>query len=491
VASRFALFGPITNSGTVNLTNATIALYNGNGTAYLGGINNQGAIDFYGASGDQIASFEQDEYLINQGTINEEAGTGTTSIAANVGVLMGTYNAALGTTIDFGGGFANDPLTVGAPPTLNGPGQYDFTSGYLLLTEDAITNLTLEYGTLELGPAFQQGGAITNLTLDGTTLVGTNQVSGTLTATNSQFSGVLTINSGGVLNESGASIAATGSLTVQGGGLLNVASRFSVFGPLTNAGTINLTNATISVYNANGPLYEGGINNQGAIYFYGAAGDQVTSVEGNEYLINQGTISQRPGTGNSSVDAAIFTDPGTVDSQGGTLTLTSVNSVNLQSSSVLNFGLNSPTDYGMIAIDVNVALSGTVSANFNNDFVPAKGDAFNVLSYPSFSGGFARTNLPAGTTGQGIYSSNMFTLEITGSGTGATNQPILTIARVSTSTVAVSWSTAAGNFNLQTATILPSESWSTITSGITTVGANYVLTTPVSGEPAFFRLQSQ
>ena len=142
-----------------------------------------------------------------------------------LGALAGTYNAALGTTIQFSGGnTAANPLTVGTLPVLNGPGQYQFTGGYLLLTENAIPNLRLVGGTLELGPAFQQGGAITNLTLDGTTLPGTNQVSGTLTVTNSAITGALTVNSGGVLNEFGVTVNATGWLTVEGGGSLNVFS---------------------------------------------------------------------------------------------------------------------------------------------------------------------------------------------------------------------------------------------------------------------------
>jgi hypothetical protein len=488
VASRFDVFGPLTNAGTINLTNAQLAFYNDNSATYDGGIDNQGEINFYGANGDQIDAAFGDEYMINQGTVNEEAGAGISSIAAFTGALTGIYNAAVGTTIQFTGGTAGNPLAVGTPPVLNGPGQYQFTSGYLLLTVNAIPNLSLTGGTLELGPGFQQGGAITNLTLDGIVLgAETNQVSGTLTATNSTISGALTVNSGGVLNEYGGTLAVTGLLTVESGGSLNVASRFDVFGPLTNAGTINLTNAELALYNNNSATYHGGIYNQGEINFYGASGDQIDTTFGDEYVINQGTISQRPGTGNSAINAAVFTDPGTVDSQEGTLALSSVS---LQSSSVLNFGLNSPTDYGIIALNTSVVLSGTISANLNNNFVPANGDTFNVLSYPSFSGSFAHTNLPVGTTGQGIYGSTVFSLLITGTST-PTNRPVLTIERVNANTVVILWPTAAGDFNLQTGTTLSPGNWSTIISGITTVGANYVLTNMVKGEAAFFRLQSQ
>ena len=86
------------------------------------------------------------------------------------GVLMGTYNAAAGTTLIFDGGWVNAPVTAGTPPVLNGPGQYQFGSGYLLLNNETIPNLTLTSGTLELGTMFDQDGAITNLTLDGISL---------------------------------------------------------------------------------------------------------------------------------------------------------------------------------------------------------------------------------------------------------------------------------------------------------------------------------
>ena len=489
VASTVSLYGPLTNAGTINLTNAAFYLYNDNGVTWAGGIDNQGEINFYGASGGHIYSYGSGyEYLINQGTVNEQADAGTSTINAYEGVLTGIYNAALGTTLQFIGGSASNPLTVGMPPVLNGPGQYEFTLGYLLLTEDGIANLALTGGTLELGAAFQ-GGAITNLTLDGVTLgAGSYRVKGTLTTTNSTLNGAITVSSGGVLDAFGGTLEPAGSLTVQGGGVLNVASTFYLQGPLTNAGTINLTNAAFYLYNNNGVNWAGGIANQGEINFYGLSGDNVYHDGGGYgYLINQGTVSQRPGTGNSSIDVAVFTDPGTLDSQEGTLTL---NNVSLQSSSVLNVGLNSSTDYGRFALLASAVLNGVFSANLNNGFVPATGDTFNVLSYPSYSGGFANINLPANAPGKGIYGPTVFSLVFTGTGT-TTNEPVLTIERVSANAVVVLWPTAAGNFDLQTTTNLSSGSWSNIASGITTAGADYVFTNEVNGKAAFFRLQSQ
>ena len=321
VASTFALEGPLTNAGTINLTNAAFYIYNNNGINWSGGIDNQGVLNFYGASGDAISSYGGGyEYLINGGTVNEQPGTGASTINVYLGGLAGTYDAALGTTIKFIGGSASNPLTVGTPPVLNGPGQYQFTSGYLLLTVDAIANLTLAGGTLELGPGFQQGGAITNLTLDGITLgAGTYQVNGTLIATNSVLNGAITVKSGAVLDEFGGTLDPTGSLTIEGGGVLNVASTFSLEGPLTNAGTINLTNAAFYIYNNNGINWSGGIDNQGVLNFYGASGDAISSYGGGyEYLINGGTVNEQPGTGASTINVYLGGLAGTYDAALGT-----------------------------------------------------------------------------------------------------------------------------------------------------------------------------
>ncbi len=489
VSSTFNLYGPLTNNGTVNLTNAGFSIYNNNTSALQGGIDNNGAINFYGISGGHINSEGYGyEYLINQGTINEETGAGNSAIYGLLDALTGTYNAALGTVIQFtGGSTAGDPLTVGAPPVLNGPGQYEFVGSYLLLTENVIPNLALIGGTLELGPVFQQGGAITNLTLDGMSLApATTQVNGTLTMTNSIINGAITVNDGGVLDGTSVTLAATGSLTIGSGGTLGVFSSWSLYGPLTNNGTINMTNAIFSIFNNNTASLDGGIDNNGEINFYGISGDHITSEGyGYEYLTNQGTISQRPGTGSSSIYVGLFTDPGTLDTQEGTL---SVNTVALQSSSVLNFGLNSLTDFGNITFGTSVTLNGTVSANLNNGLSLTTGDTFKVLSYPSFTGIFTQTNLPAGYLGEGVYSATAFNLLITGIGTPP-SRPILTIERIGASTMTVSWPAAAGNFNLQTSPTLHSGSWTDVTSGITTIGANFVLTTTVGNEAAFFRLQ--
>jgi uncharacterized repeat protein (TIGR03803 family) len=68
--------------------------------------------------------------------------------------------------------------------------------------------------------------------------------------------------------------------------------------------------------------------------------------------------------------------------------------------------------------------------------------------------------------------------------------PSLAIARAGRQVV-LSWPASATNYALQTTTNLTSRSWSDITNGITTAGANFVLTNAVAGSAAYFRLQQQ
>jgi hypothetical protein len=490
-ASDFYLEGPLTNAGTINLTNATLYIYNNNGVNWDGGIDNPGVINFYGASGDSITSYGGGyEYLINGGMVNEQTGTGTSLIDVYIGGLAGTYNAALGTTVEFRGGGAGNPLTVGTPPVLNGPGEYEFTSGYLLLSGEMITNLLLTGGTLELGPGFEQSGAITNLTLDGITLgPGTYQVNGALTVTNSTLYGAITVNSGGVLDVFGATLEPTNSLTVAGGGVLNVAApTFYLEGPLTNAGTINLTNATFYIYNNNGVNWDGGIDNPGVINFYGASGDSIASYGGGyEYVINGGTVNEQTGTGTSTIQPS-FTNNGTVNAPSGILNF---NGSFTTVGGTLSFGVSNLTSFGQIKILGTVALNGTASVTWLGGFTPAIGNSFALLTYGSYSGSFANITLPAGSLGEGIYGATVFSLMITNA-TTQTNLPVfLSIKLVNTNFAVISWPSSATNYSLQTITNLSSGSWSNVISGITIVGSNDVLTNNVNGKASFFRLKSQ
>ena len=454
LAGGLSLYGLLTNAGTVNLTNNPITILNNGTVTYQGGLVNLagGALDFWGPSG--ISGYYGQDYLINQGqmlkngsasasTINltrfdNGAGTvtvqtGTMSLGNFVGILAGTYNAAAGTTIQFfGGAGAASALVPGAPLALGGAGQYQFTSGYLNYPTDVIPNLVLTGGTLGLGTGFQ-GGTITNLTLAGMDLAGTNAITGKFTATNGTLRGTFTVAAGGVLTVNGITFSGlnlasgvtvlnggvinmvgngctlngggTASvqdyLAVAGGGLVNLPAPLYLYGPLTNAGTINLTNNSITIFNNGTLTYQGGLVNLagGTLDFWGPGG--ITGYYGQDYLINQGQMLKSLGVGTTTtLNISRFTNQAAITALHGVLQLTQVT---LQAPGSLNVGLSSATDAGQIALGGNAALAGTFSASLNNGYVPAPGDYFSGVTYGSFSGQFSSLHLPAAVYWQTRY----------------------------------------------------------------------------------------
>jgi hypothetical protein len=504
----------LTNAGTLNLA-SQLVLY----TTTNGIVNQPGGLINL-ESNAVITVTATNDYFINQGMIVQNAGAGATnsiSYQANIyqpfdfdnsqgtitnlsgtlvlasfqSTLAGTFYAAAGATIQLGGGTTNTPLVAGTPLVLGGSGQYQFISGYLYLAANPIPNLSLQGGLLELGAGFQ-GGAITNLTLDGITL--TNQfsttlpITGTFTVMNSGSSGTLnnslygwaafygngiygnytvtgggvlnvsnatlngavTVTDGGVLNEIGTiygavtvanggvinslSVVLYGNLTVANGGLFNgsafmfgggaatVASGgvmnlsfLGLFGPLTNSGTINITNAqsSISMYNNGTPGALGGVINQagGLINFM----SDETGIGGSGYLLNQGRIIKSAGSGLSGIGPAFATNSGTITAQTGQILM--AGQWTLLSSGSLNVVLNSATNYGSFIISTNYPtivgnadLAGAFNATLNNGYVPTNGTTFNVITYGSFTGSFSSLGLPAADSWQSNYGSTNFTL---------------------------------------------------------------------------------
>jgi hypothetical protein len=495
----------LTNAGIFNLSASLYLSTSTNGIVNLPG----GEINL--GSNVVITIAATNDYFINQGVIVQNAGNGATnliyvnnavpvfdfdntqgtisnlsgtlSVAGIQGPLAGTFYAATGATIQLSGGTVNGPLVPGALLSLGGGGQYQFISGYLFVPANVPPNLALLGGLLELGSGFQ-GGAITNLTLDGIEL--TNQSSttlpikgiftvlnsggyvagsygtvyllntgvpgnyavadgGLLSLSNAAMYGSVTVGNGGVVYADAAildgdvSVAGGGTLnsigsssyagvTVAGGGVFNsldsyyaVLGRFgpssSMFGPLTNSGTINMTNSGIGIYNDGTTNYQGSLMNLdgGLIDFFGDS-----AVGGSGYLVNQGRIIKSAGTSFSGFDLAAVTNSGTITAETGPMVLGN-QWISLPGSS-LNVVLNSATNFGSFIISTNfpslegnAGLAGTFNATLESGYVPTNGTIFSVVSYGSLSGSFSGIGLPADITWQSSFGSTNFTL-VAGSG---------------------------------------------------------------------------
>jgi hypothetical protein len=483
-----ALEAGLTNSGSVTLNSITIDVLNNPSYNYFGGVQNQpgGVINLVG-NGTRVFYAFGTEYFQNRGAITQNSPGGTNSItmpdletaqgaitnlagtlllAAFQTNLAGVFDAAPGAVIQISGGgltgvistTINPPLVPGTPLTLAGGGQFQFigsyqlgqwqfTGGYLLLPTDVVPNLALQGGTLALGANFQ-GGAITNLSLSGMVLTNTLPVTGTLTVTNTLLYGNFTVASGGVFNcaatlnglvsiasgglmsvtnSTGTTVSSSGALTVANGGQFNIIgnSGINLFGALTNAGTVLISNpnpftmmfsntviyfpAGISIVNNPAYNYFGSVLNQAsgqinlATDYTGVSGGY-----GYETLVNQGHITKSDGTNFSYITVALATNSGAITAQSGVIR---AYPIAMLPGSSLNVGLNSANNYGSFLFNTNVVLGGAFNATLNNGYVPANGTTFNVLlSSSGVLGTFSSLGLPSSVTWQSTYGSTNFTL---------------------------------------------------------------------------------
>ncbi|HAM70403.1 MAG TPA: hypothetical protein DCM86_02030, partial [Verrucomicrobiales bacterium] len=195
----------ITNLGTLTWSSGSLSVGGNNNATTV--ISNGG---LWQITGDTVINYGGGSrpLLVNGGTLRKTAGAGATSFngmdlvnlpsgivdaqtgtlrlsAFQTNVLGGTLSAAVGAGISFVAGTITDAGGVTA-----GGGTFLFSGGNYYLRTNLIPGIKLTGGDLYLnGSTFQQAGTITNLTLDGSQLHGSNKVSGTLV-----------LNSGGVLD---------------------------------------------------------------------------------------------------------------------------------------------------------------------------------------------------------------------------------------------------------------------------------------------------
>ncbi len=323
--------GALTNAGTVNITGAGQLNMSG------GPINNLpgGIIDFKasptwtglspiafynaglvrktaGAGSVQLGITSYPVNFTNTGTVEADIGTITFNSG---GPIDGNYQATNGATINF----ALGAFTPGTNPVLSGNGTIKFTGTTLALPTNVIPGLQLLAGTLNLGPAFQ-GGSITNLTLAGTILNGTNILTGTLTSGSGGFSGALTVAGGGIFNWTGG--GSIGPITVLTNGVMNISwSALTTWnGALTNGGIVNITGGG-QLNMSSGPIN----NLPGGIIDF-QVNDNWTGLTPLT-LYNAGLLRKTAGTGNTQFGLPSypvnFINAGTVEADTGTITFNS------------------------------------------------------------------------------------------------------------------------------------------------------------------------
>jgi len=181
----------ITNSGLWQITTNCSMSYGGGGRSVF---YNAGTIQKTGFNG---TTFMSGFDLVNLPSGIVDVTVGTIQLAPYyTNVLTGTFNATSPGILNFVG-----PCTDGGA-ILTGSGAIKFTSSILLLRTNLVAGLNLTGGDVYIAgtTTFQNAGAITNLTLNGSNLRGTNRLTGTLTFNAGNLDGKLTIETNGVMN---------------------------------------------------------------------------------------------------------------------------------------------------------------------------------------------------------------------------------------------------------------------------------------------------
>ncbi len=289
------LYASLTNAGTVTVTSTGYLQLYYSPPTYYGAIYNQpGAL--FDIQNDQfyLNTATGNEFFNNAGTLRKSAGTGITSIYPNLNNSTGTVSAQTGTLSFQGGGNLGGQFVTAAGATiLFNSGSFPLVSG---------NPASSGSGSMLFGASanITFSGPITNFNLTGGSLLGTNTVTGTMTWTNGSVFGALTVLSNAVLN-------------VVGGAK-------TLYGTLTNAGTVVATGTSYLQEYYSPPTYYGAIYNlPGALFDIKNDQFYLNAATGNEFFNNAGTLRKSAGTGITYIYPKLNNTTGTVDAETGTL----------------------------------------------------------------------------------------------------------------------------------------------------------------------------
>ncbi len=287
--------------------------------------------------------------FVNTGTLRKVAGAGTTSISSirfdNSGlveaqtgtiqfnsmdglILGGTFTAAGGATVQLGSGTFTENGAV-----FNGTGNRRMNGGTLTLVTDKIEGLSLNGGDIKIGPAFQAAGAISDLAVNGSTLVGTNQVAGVLTFTAGGAEGKLTV-------------LPAGRVVFAGGGAKTLYRLDFI-----NQGTVQWSGGNLTL----GATPTTALSNAGLWEISGDASMSQGIGGPTPQFVNTGTLRKLGGAGATSISSIHFENLGTVEIASGTLQFNSAEATRLggtfaaaSSGAVLNFASGTFVENGAV-----------------------------------------------------------------------------------------------------------------------------------------------
>ena len=368
---------PFTNDGNVNVNFGQIAFSSGSthtgafsaalnaNITFVTGNNFSGTSSLTG--GGEIA-FNGGTSTIGSGTVTP--GTFTVNganVTLNSAATIGTLNVHNAATLGGSGPInltAASPVSEWTGGTINGSGTL----------------------TVNAGANFQLDGITAAMTLDGRPMVN----NGFLTYV-SAANGLILANGAVITNASGGTLTLNAGPGIGVSGINNVISNAGLLQRST-AGTIGISPAVTNTGTINASL--------GTLAFNGGLTQTIgsTNLLGGS-ISSPSTIALSGGTltGNGTVSAAVNNTNGIVapgnGSTAGTLTITGAYSQGANGGMSLKLGGTSNYDI-VDASASGVTLGGTLTVSLFNSFVPAGGNAFDVLRFSTRSGDFANYFLP-------------------------------------------------------------------------------------------------
>ena len=366
-------------------TNVTIGLGQGGGTGIfdMGGFSQQ-----IGALSVLSGATESSQFIGNSSTTSNSTLTfsgGASTFGGIIKDVLGSGTQTVGLTVAAGMLTLSGANTYSGATTINA-GTLQAGAANALSANSAVTLANTAGATLDLN---NFNNTIYSLAGGGTT-------GGSVTL----GSGTLTTGDTNATTTYGGNISGTGALTKQGSGI------FTLSGANTYSGTTTIIAGTLAV--------NGSITSVVTVSISGTLGGSGT-ITGN--VSNSGTVS--PG---STCTAGLLTISGNYTQNGnGTL--------------VIDIGnTTAGTGYDQLAVvggGTTANLSGALTINLINSFVPTMGNSFSVLTFVSQSGDFVAKNglvpylTPSYTTTSLVLSdSTAFVVNTADSGAGSLRQAI-------------------------------------------------------------------
>lgn len=423
----------ITNKGLWQFTNDSSISWGGNAWPTF---INSGTVSKTGGSGNSQFYYCN---FINLPSSLVKAQTGTVLFFNSPSnVVGGTYTTTAPGQITFSG------TTYDAGGVCNGNGTSQFVSGVFNLRSNNIPGLQLIGGDIYVTGTntFQQAGAITNLTLDGSTLRGTNTVgNGALTFNAGKIVDRLTVRPGGLLSVSGAAgktiydltlinqgtVACAAGMNIggtvisngglwqfigdvslsYGGGTLPVWTNAGVVEKTAGVGTTVLTPFGTLFFNQPGGMVKG---SSGTLQLPAASTNFFGALRANGGLLNaNGTLAVAGGTldGVGTIGLSAISGGTIAPGVGGPGLLAFSAGLNLGSNATLVIdcpGLTAGSSYDQIAVTGTVSLAGCALQLNSLPYAPL-GSTFVIINndgIDAIAGAFA--SLPEGSTVTAINS---------------------------------------------------------------------------------------